>query len=44
MIKGEFQTRSKDKGVAVSNVYGRGACVVQPGGEVHSEINAGAGK
>jgi quercetin dioxygenase-like cupin family protein len=44
LIKGEFQTQSKDEGVTVSEVYGAGTYVVQPGGAVHSEINAGSGE
>jgi quercetin dioxygenase-like cupin family protein len=42
LIKGEFQTRSKDTGAAESEVLGPGAYVVQPGGAVHSEVNAGS--
>jgi hypothetical protein len=41
LIKGEFQTRSKDEGGTVSEFYGPGAYSVQPGGAVHSEVNAG---
>ncbi len=45
VITGEFQTRSKDAGVIkVSEIYGPGAYVVQPGGAVHSEVNAGSGE
>lgn len=43
-IKGAFQTRSKDAGVTSSEVYDPGAYVVQPGGAVHSEVNAGSGE
>ena len=43
LIKGDFQTRSKDNGVTSSGVYRPGAYLVQPGGVVHSEVNAGPG-
>jgi quercetin dioxygenase-like cupin family protein len=44
LIKGEFQTRSKDGDVTESKIYGPGAYAVQPGGAVHSEVNAGSGE
>ena len=44
LIKGEFQTRSGNKGVASSDVFGPGSYLVQPGGAVHSEVNVGQGK
>lgn len=44
LIKGELQTRSKDTQVAESGVLGFGAYIVQPGGAVHSEVNAGSCK
>ena len=44
LIKGEFQTRSKDTGITESRVFGPGAYVLQPGGAVHSEVNAGSGE
>jgi anti-sigma factor ChrR (cupin superfamily) len=44
LVKGEFQTRSKDKDVTSGEVYGPGAFMVQPGGAVHSEVNAGKGE
>lgn len=43
LIKGEFQTKSKDASVSESETYGPGAYAVQPGGVVHSEVNAGTG-
>jgi len=43
LITGDFQTRSKDNGVTSSDVYSPGAYLVQPGGGVHSEVNAGRG-
>ena len=43
LIKGEFQTRSKD-GTDSTRVFGPGAYVVQPGGATHSEVNAGPGE
>ena len=44
LVKGEFQTKSKDTGIEASAVYGPGSYAVQPGGAVHSEVNAGAGE
>ena len=44
LIKGEFQTKSKNGGAAVSEVLGPGSYAVQPGGAVHSEVNAGSGE
>jgi len=42
LVKGEFQSRSRDSSDS-TKVYGPGACMVQPGGAVHSEVNAGKG-
>lgn len=44
LIKGTFQSRSKDAGISGSEVYGPGSYAVQPGGGVHSEVNAGTGE
>jgi len=45
LIKGEFQTRSKEAGdVTDSDVYGPGSYAIQPGGAVHAEVNAGSGE
>ena len=44
LIKGEFQTRSRGAGIPVSDTYGPGSYAVQPGGDVHAEVNAGAGE
>ena len=38
------QTQSNDAGINVSQVYGPEAYAVQPGGAVHSEVNAGSGE
>jgi len=43
LIKGEFQTRSKDSSDSDA-IHGPGAYMVQPGGAVHSEVNAGKGE
>ena len=43
LIKGVFQTKSKDANVAESEVFGPGSYAVQPGGAVHTEVNAGNG-
>ena len=42
LVKGSFQTKSQDG--EVSKVCGPGSYIVQPGGEVHSEVNAGSGE
>ncbi|NIP16921.1 MAG: DUF4437 domain-containing protein [Xanthomonadales bacterium] len=39
LVKGQFQTRNGPD--SVSEVYGPGAHVVQPGGAVHAEANPG---
>ncbi len=44
LVKGEFETRSKDKDATTTGVYGPGAYLVQPGGAVHAEVNAGKGE
>ena len=44
LIKGEFQSKSKDGDEVVSEVYGPGSYAVQPGNAIHSEINAGSGE
>lgn len=46
LIKGEFKTRSKDENdeVTSTDVYGPGAYLIQPGGAVHAEVNAGQGE
>jgi quercetin dioxygenase-like cupin family protein len=44
LIKGEFRTRSRDNGETITDVYGPGAYLVQPGGAVHAEVNAREGE
>ena len=41
LVQGKFQTRSKGDEVTTSDIYGPGSYLVQPGGAVHSEVNAG---
>lgn len=43
MIKGSFQSRNAD-GSCGDAVFGPGSYAVQPGGEVHAELNAGEGE
>ena len=43
LVKGEFQSRARDDADS-ETVYGPGSYVVQPGGAVHAEVNAGAGE
>lgn len=43
LVKGGFQSRSKDKAIP-DTVYGPGAYMVQPGGAVHAEVNAAEGE
>ena len=42
IVKGQFQSRSQDASDSTT-VYGPGSYVVQPGGVVHREVNAGKG-
>jgi len=44
LIKGEFQSRSKDNDDMSTKVCGPGSYAVQPGGGVHAELNAGPGE
>ena len=41
LVKGEFSSRSPEGGPDSIRVLGPGAYVVQPGGVIHAEINAG---
>jgi quercetin dioxygenase-like cupin family protein len=43
LIEGRFQSRGKDGVTDSAEVYGPGSYVVQPGGQTHSEVNAGDG-
>jgi quercetin dioxygenase-like cupin family protein len=43
MIKGAIQSRSPDN-PDPADAYGPGSVMVQPGGEVHAEVNAGEGE
>jgi quercetin dioxygenase-like cupin family protein len=43
LIKGKMQSRSKDAATDSTDVYAPGAYLVQPGGQTHSEVNAGDG-
>jgi quercetin dioxygenase-like cupin family protein len=43
LIEGQFQSRSKDAATDLAEVYAPGSYVVQPGGQVHSEVSAGDG-
>ena len=43
LIKGEFQSRNQSAEKPGMEVYGPGSYAVQPGGAVHSEVNAGTG-
>jgi quercetin dioxygenase-like cupin family protein len=40
LVKGEFKSRGSD-GSEPETVYGPGSFVLQPGGEVHAEMNVG---
>jgi anti-sigma factor ChrR (cupin superfamily) len=42
LIKGEIQSRSNDDATDIAEVFGPGAYMVQPGGQSHSEVNAGS--
>ena len=41
LIEGRLQSRGKDAATDFADVYEPGAYLVQPGGQVHSEVNAG---
>lgn len=41
MLEGQFQSRGKDAATDFAEVYRPGSYVVQPGGQIHSEVNAG---
>jgi quercetin dioxygenase-like cupin family protein len=43
LVKGTFQTRGKNDNVE-PKIYRPGSYAVQPGGLVHSEVNAGEGE
>jgi len=44
LLEGQFQSRGKDAATDFSSdVYKPGAYVVQPGGQVHAEVNLGDG-
>ncbi|MGW8184142.1 MAG: cupin domain-containing protein [Burkholderiales bacterium] len=43
LLEGQFQSRGKDAATDFSDVYRPGSYVVQPGGQIHSEVNAGDG-
>jgi len=43
LVKGAFQSRNRDGDDGPVRTLQPGAVVVQPGGEVHSEVNAGDG-
>ena len=44
LVKSEFSSRSPEGGPDSERVLGPGSYVVQPGGVIHAEINAGAGE
>lgn len=44
LIKGDFQTRSKDGATDSGQVCHAGSYLFQPGGGIHSEVNAGKGE
>ncbi|MEJ2177244.1 MAG: DUF4437 domain-containing protein [Gammaproteobacteria bacterium] len=44
LIKGTFLSRSKNAEDIEAETYGPGSYAVQPGGVVHSEVNAGTGE
>jgi quercetin dioxygenase-like cupin family protein len=44
LVKGEFQVGSKGDEETISDVFGPGSYMVQPGGSVHAEMNGGSGE
>ena len=43
LLQGQFQSRGKDAATDFAEVYEPGAYAVQPGGQVHSEVNTSDG-
>lgn len=43
LIEGRVQSRGKDAATDLAEIYGPGSYLVQPGGQIHSEVNAGDG-
>jgi quercetin dioxygenase-like cupin family protein len=43
LVKGKFQSRARDGSDSIT-VFGPGSYAAQPGGVVHSEVNAGEGE
>jgi len=41
LIEGEFRSRGEDAATDFADIYGPGAYLVQPGGQTHTEVNAG---
>jgi quercetin dioxygenase-like cupin family protein len=44
LVRGEIQSLGKGENADSAPVYGPGAVMVQPGGEVHAEANPGEGE
>ena len=44
LVKGEFSSRSPEGGPESERVLGPASYIIQPGGAIHAEINAGAGE
>jgi quercetin dioxygenase-like cupin family protein len=44
LVKGEFQTKAKEGDMEISKICGPGSYAVQPGVDVHAEVNAGTGE
>jgi len=44
LVKGQFRTKSKDTDPTGSELFESGSFIVQPGGAVHAEVNAGPGE
>ena len=44
LVKGQFKTSKRDPEPEETQVYGPGTYIVQQGGAVHAEINAGEGE
>lgn len=41
LIQGQFKSRGKNAATDITEVYGPGCYLVQPGGQPHAEVNAG---
>ena len=44
VVRGSFSSKTPDNDESGDGVYGPGSTIVQPGGQVHAELNASGGE